>query len=262
MKTITNTLVFILEMILLILLGIEIFIRGLLFTITLFKIPKLVKNKMFIGNFYNWVVLNITSKRVRCGKWKLTDKCFYCDEIVNRHATWCKNCNKQNFETEKVHYYTIEIRECYDGKTNKTYTETRLVSILIILLLFTACKKEQSQPIPVNNAAPCQVAFANFAGKFYTYNTAKVDTLTIKLVQNNCPNISNSNKYELNNLGEVMTTWGVGIEYRKYYVDCDESTQKGSITDTLKLDLFDYDNLRISVKDNGVFTPFLILKRK
>lgn len=261
MKTIKKILITILEIVVLFLIGIEFLIKTIFFLVTLK--PSLLKSNSFIIPIYDKFISTINSP-FKYTKWNIQYKCGYCDSIVNPKASWCTKCSKANPETGKVLFYVLKTREKTDKTTGKTEPEMIVTYLLLILLSFSNCQKKNAtpQPIPVNNAAPCQVMPDKFTGKFYTYNTARVDTLTINFVQNNCPNISNSNKYELINLGEVMTTWGVGMEYRKYYVNCDESTQKGKIIDTLNIDLYDYDNLRISVKDNGVFTPFLILKRK
>lgn len=134
--------------------------------------------------------------------------------------------------------------------------------MLLLLTIILACKKKVLKPqlFPDKTKKICVQDSTHFEGKYYTTNTSSVDTITIVFIKNNCPT-EHSNRYVIKNLSNVMATWGVGIIDRDYYINSDEVSRKVSIQDTLKAESGS-NYIRISVKDNNGFTPYLVLKKK
>jgi hypothetical protein len=130
-----------------------------------------------------------------------------------------------------------------------------LLTILIICLSLFSCKKKETQPEPEQpkQSAPvsCTILLTDSFDTYYTYNTQWVDTVYMYKINNTCPN---EVKYKLVDLADVFDSWGVAIPDRDYYVPVNTL----EIVDTLKMQV-DSNYIKVSMKVNGTFTPFLPL---
>lgn len=129
-----------------------------------------------------------------------------------------------------------------------------LLTILIICLSLSSCKKKKVEPIvPLPPPSPeCIAGDTTLVADYHTYNTQWNDTVRVLKTNNSC---QDKIKYKLVNLAGAFESWGVMIQDRIYYVPVNTM----EIVDTLKMKLGN-DYIQISVKQqNGIYSPYLPL---